>query len=381
MLSDRDLLARLVAFDTTSHLSNLPMIDFLADYLDRPGVRITRVPSSAGDKANLLVIGGPERPDGRGLMLSGHMDVVPAGEAEWRSDPFTLTEDGETLVARGAADMKGFLALATNCFASLDSRTLRAPLALLFTYDEETGTHGARRFSETWTDRDALPNSVIIGEPTSLQVVRAHKGMLRLGLEFEGQAAHSGYPHLGRSAIEPAARAILALAELQREMEGERPEHAAQFPDVPFAAVNVGTVHGGSAANVIPDRCEMDLGIRLLPGMAPEDMVERIRRTVTEAAGGAAFTLEYGSESPAMILGEDAEIYRQLTDVLGQRGSRSVMFATDAGWLQRMGLQCVLFGPGSIEVAHRPNEFIPIAELTRAREVVDRIIGQRCVAA
>src|SRR5262249_5809708 len=123
-LSDRDLFARLVAFDTTSHLSNLPMVDFLADYLDRPGVRITRLPSAAGDKANLLITRGPERHDGRGLMLSGHMDVVPAGEANWNSDPFTLTEAGDTLVARGAADMKGFLALASNCLASLDPRTL-----------------------------------------------------------------------------------------------------------------------------------------------------------------------------------------------------------------------------------------------------------------
>jgi acetylornithine deacetylase len=370
-----------VEFDTTSHLSNLPMVDFLADYLDRPGVRITRVPSAAGDKTNLLVIGGPQRSEGRGLMLSGHMDVVPAGESDWRSDPFTLTESGDTLVARGAADMKGFLALACNRFASVDAGKLRAPLALLFTYDEETGTHGARRFSETWTDRAALPNSVIIGEPTSLEVVRAHKGMLRLGLEFEGRAAHSGYPHLGRSAIEPAARAIVALAELQQQLEGERPKHAEQFPDVPFAAVNVGTVHGGSAANVIPDRCEMDLGIRLLPGMKAEEMVERIRRTVVAGSGDAPFTLEYGSESPAMILGEDAEIHRQLTEKLGQRGSRSVMFATDAGWLQRMGLECVLFGPGSIEVAHRANEFVPLAELERAREVLDHIIDRRCVAA
>jgi acetylornithine deacetylase len=355
------------------------MADFLADYLDRPGVRILRVPSAAGDKANLLVIVGPERHDGRGLMLSGHMDVVPAGESDWRSDPFTLTDAGDTLVARGAADMKGFLALATNRLAALDPRSLNAPLALLFTYDEETGTHGARRFSETWTDRAALPDSVIIGEPTSLGVVRTHKGMLRLGVEFEGRAAHSGYPHLGRSAIEPAARAILALVELQRRMETERPEHADQFPDVPFAAVNVGTVRGGSAANVIPDRCEIDLGIRLLPGMAAEDMVERIRDTVTEAVSGAPFTLEYGSESPAMILGENAEIYRQLTDALGQRDSRSVMFATDAGWLQRMGLQCVLFGPGSIEVAHRANEFIPSVDLVRAGEVLDRVIDRRCV--
>ncbi len=370
-----------MGFDTTSHLSNLPMVEFLSEYLDRPGVRVARVPSAAGDKTNLLVIAGPERQDGSGLMLSGHMDVVPAGEADWRSDPFTLTESGDTLVARGAADMKGFLALATNCLASLDVGTMRSPLALLFTYDEETGTHGARRFSETWADRAALPNSVIIGEPTSLEVVRAHKGMLRLGLDFTGRAAHSGYPHLGRSAIEPAARAILALAELQRQMEQERPQHAEQFPDVPFAAINVGTVRGGSAANVIPDRCEMDIGIRLLPGMAAEDMVERIRTTVTAAAGNAPFSLEYGSESPAMILGEDAEIYRQLTEAMGQRESRSVMFATDAGWLQRMGLQCVLFGPGSIEVAHRANEFIPIAQLGRAKEVLHQIVYQRCVAA
>jgi acetylornithine deacetylase len=370
-----------VAFDTTSHLSNLPMLDFLADYLDRPGIRMTRVPSAAGDKANLMVIAGPEPSGGRGLMLSGHMDVVPAGEPDWRSDPFTLTESGETLVARGAADMKGFLALAANCLASLDPRSLRAPLALLFTYDEETGTHGARRFSEMWTDLGVLPGSVIIGEPTSLRVVRAHKGMLRLGLDFEGRAAHSGYPHLGRSAIEPAARAILALTELQRRMEQERPEHADQFPDVPFAAINVGTVRGGSAANVIPDRCELDLGIRLLPGMRAEEMVERIRETVLAAAPGAPFTLEYGSESPAMILGEDAEIYRQLTEAMGQRESRSVMFATDAGWLQRMGLQCVLFGPGSIEVAHKANEFIPIGEIHRAREVLDGLVNRRCVAA
>ena len=139
--------------------------------------------------------------------------------------------------------------------------------------------------------------------------------------------------------------------------------------------------YGWSAANVIPDRCEMDLGIRLLPGMAAEDMVERIRNTVTAAAGDVPFSLEYGSESPAMILGEDAEIYRQLTEAVGQRESRSVMFATDAGWLQRMGLQCVLFGPGSIEVAHRANEFIPIAQLGRAKAVLQQIVNRRCVAA
>jgi acetylornithine deacetylase len=378
MLSDRDLLARLVAFDTTSSLSNLPMADFLAGYLDRPGVRINRIASDSGDKVNVLVAAGPERSDGSGLILSGHMDVVPATEPEWRSDPFTLTAVGDTFVARGAADMKGFLALAVNRFAALDPAALEHPLLLLFTYDEETGTLGARRFSESWNDRALLPRSVLIGEPTSLQVVRSHKGMLRLRLIFEGAAAHSGYPHLGRNAIEPAGRVIVALADLRQRMAGERPPNGEQFPEVPFAALNVGTVNGGSAANVIPDRCEVQLGIRLLPGMVAEGMIDRIRDIITPAAAGAPFTLEYVSESPAMILNEEADIYRQLCAEVGQRGSRSVMFATDAGWLQRMGLECVLFGPGSIEVAHRANEFVPVAELDRAGGVLDRIIQQRC---
>jgi acetylornithine deacetylase len=378
MLPDRDLLARLAAFDTTSTLSNLPFVDFVADYLDRPGVRITRILSEGGDKANLLVAVGPERSDGSGLILSGHTDVVPAPEPEWRSDPFTLTAVGDTFVARGAADMKGFLALAVNRFASLDPASLEHPLLLLFTYDEETGTLGARRFSETWADPALLPRSVVIGEPTSLRVVRSHKGMLRLRLTFEGTAAHSGYPHLGRSAIEPAGRVIVALSDLGRRMAGERPPHGEQFPEVPFAALNVGTVNGGSAANVIPGRCEIQLGIRLLPTMSVEDMMNRIRDTVAPAAASAPFTLEYVGESPAMILNEDADIYRQMCSVVGQRESRSVMFATDAGWLQRMGLECVLFGPGNIEDAHRANEFVPVAELARARDFLDQIIRQRC---
>ena len=245
-LDDRSLLARLVGFDTTSRLSNLPLADFLADYLDRPGVRITRNPSPDGGKTNLIVAAGPERPGRAGLVLSGHMDVVPAEETDWRSDPFTLTEAGDRLVGRGAADMKGFLALAANRLAAIDPDALDAPLALLFTYDEEVGTLGARHFTETFPAADALPRSVIIGEPTELRVVRAHKGMVRFRLAFAGQAAHSGYPHLGRSAIEPAARAIVALADLRRAMAAERPPHGEVFPAVPYTALNVGTVRGGT---------------------------------------------------------------------------------------------------------------------------------------
>jgi acetylornithine deacetylase len=359
-----------VAFDSTSRHSNLPMADFIADYLDRPGVRIERNYAADGDKANLVIAAGPERTAGEGIVLSGHMDVVPADEPEWRTDPFDLTETGGTYVGRGAADMKGFLALAVNHFAGIEPEALRRPLVLLFTYDEEVGTLGARRFSETWREPESLPRSVIIGEPTSLKVVRIHKGMLRLRLEFEGRAAHSGYPHLGRSAIEPAAQAIVALAELRRELERERPAHGEHFPEVPFAALNVGTVAGGSAANVIPDRCEVHLGVRLLPGMAADEMIGRIRQAIERGVAAEPFSLDYLSESPAMVLDEDAEIHRELREEVGQQGSHGVMFASDAGWLQRMGLECVLFGPGSIEMAHRPNEFLSADEFRRAGEVL-----------
>jgi acetylornithine deacetylase len=379
-LDDRELLARLVAFDTTSHTSNLPLADFLAEYLDRPGVRIERNRSPDGSKTNLVVTVGPPREDRRGLVLSGHMDVVPALEAEWRSDPFTLVVDGDRYVGRGTADMKGFLALATNRFAALTPTTVRRPLALLFTYDEETGTLGARRFTETWPEPERLPREIVIGEPTQMRVVRAHKGLLRLRLRFAGIAAHSGYPHLGHNAIEPAARAIVALSELRRRMEAERPPHHEQFPQVPFAALNVGTIAGGSATNVVPDRCEVDLGIRLLPGMGAAAMADRVRETVADALGAEPFTLEHVNLSPPMIAPTDAPIHRDLCEAMHQHDEHSVMFATDAGWLQDAGFRCVLFGPGNIEVAHRPNEFMPADELRRAGEVLDGLVYRRCLA-
>lgn len=308
------------------------------------------------------------------------MDVVPAEEPGWRSDPFTMADGGDRYAGRGTADMKGFLALAVNRLATLDPTTLRRPLVLLFTYDEEVGTLGARRFTESFGDAARLPRHVVIGEPTELRVVRAHKGMIRLRLAFAGQAAHSGYPHLGRSAIEPAARAITALAELRRVMETERPPGADAFPEVPFAALNVGMVAGGSAANVIPGHCELILGIRLLPGMAVAAMTERVREAV-ERAVNEPFTLDCLGESPAMLLDAGAPIHRALCEATGQHDVHSVMFATDAGWLQRGGFECVLYGPGSIEVAHRPNEFLPVAEFRRAGEVLDGLIRQSCARA
>lgn len=381
-LSDADLLSRLVGFDSTSRNSNLPIADFLCDYLDRPGVRIDRNPSPDGTKTNLIAWVGPApRDDRAGLVLSGHMDVVPADEAGWRNDPFLLTDEGDRWVGRGACDMKGFLALAANLMAEMaeaDPGRLRAPLALVFTYDEEVGTLGARRLLESYGPGPSLPRAAIIGEPTSLRVARAHKGHLKLRVTLHGRSAHSGYPHLGVNAIEPAGRVINALAELRRELEREEPPHRKLFSEVPFVPLNVGTVHGGAAINVVPDRCVVEVGVRPLPGMESTAFSERIRRAAVTAAAPLEPTVEILSDSPPMYLDEGASIHRYLRDLVGQAETTTVSFATDAGWLQQLGLDCAIFGPGTIEVAHKPNESLPKSELAAARELLARTIRHFC---
>lgn len=374
-----ELLSRLVGFDSVSRNSNLPIADFIADYLTRPGVRIDRVPSADGSKSNLVIVAGPPAGAGRdGLVLSGHMDVVPADEVEWESDPFQLTRRGDHCFGRGVADMKGFLALAMHRMAALDPSRLRHPLALIFTYDEEVGTMGARRFAEAWADPATLPHRTVIGEPTTLKVARMHKGHIKLRFTFRGRAAHSGYPHLGHNAIEPAGRTIVALAELRAELERERPELGHFFDPVPFVTLNVAQVAGGAAVNVIPERCVLDVGLRLLPGMAREPVLRRIRERVADVLGVEPFEFEMVNESPPMLVEGTAEIFQACCAMVDQSGEHTIAYTTDGGWFQQAGLECVVFGPGSIEVAHRPNENIALKDLEQGGAILDRLVARFC---
>ena len=382
-LTDAELLGRLVAFDTTSHNSNLPIADCICDYLDRPGVRIERNPSPDGDKTNLIVVAGPEvDPESRdGLVLSGHMDVVPAEEPGWRSDPFELTETDTSYVGRGACDMKGFVALAVNRVARVDPERLRHPLALVLTYDEELGTLGAHHFVSTWPEASPLPRRTIVGEPSSLQVVRMHKGHATVGLDFSGESAHSGYPHLGRNAIEIAGRAVAALSRLRRALESETPANGEFFPEVPFVALNVARIHGGTAVNIVPDRCVIDVGFRILPGMRSQPIAERIRAVVADAVGDEPFTISNVEESPPLLLAEDNDLYRSLCRTVDQRETVSVSYATDGGWFHTAGYDCLIWGPGTIEVAHKPNESMPKAEYHLASRLLAGVVEQFCGAA
>lgn len=363
-----DLFRKLIAIDSTSALCNLPIANELASRALNAAT-VDLLDAHEPGKVNLMIRYGPE-PDesGRGLILSGHMDAVPAKEAGWTSDPFVLTDAGDRYVGRGAADMKGFLAAAL--IAAESSEKLIAPLVLLFTCDEEVGTLGAHHFARSW--KKPLPKRCIIGEPTSFRPVRAHKGHLKIRLTTTGKSAHSGYPHLGENAIEKMPPVLDALIRLRRELELERGEHAPLFPDAAYVPLNIATVRGGSAINIVPDHCEIEIGIRLMPGMTDDVMVDRVRRVAGDAS------VEVISSSPPMFLDAKSAIYDAALPHSNREGAESVSFASDAGWLQTMGIECLLFGPGAIEVAHKPNEFIPKEEFHRAVPVLRTMIERFC---
>jgi len=380
LLSDRDLLARLVAFDTTSSNSNLPLADFIVEYLERPGVRVHRDAPADQPKANLVIEIGPETDAAsrKGLVLSGHMDVVPAGSG-WTTPPFELVERDGHLYARGSADMKGFLALAVNVAAAIDPAGLRHPLVLVLTYDEEVGTLGAAHLHQHWPRQHPLPRLALIGEPTELAPVRVHKGHLKARFTFHGISAHSAYPHLGCNAIEPAGRAIVALSELARGLAAERLPRSTSFRESPGPSLNVARVEGGTAINVVPDRCVLELGVRLLPGMNPTAVAERLQDVVhASVAPGDRPDWQLLSVSHPMELAADSPWFRSLCELAGEPAEPAADYATDAGWLQMMGMDCVLFGPGSIRVAHKPDEHVPLADLVRARALLERLVDRCC---
>ena len=214
-----------------------------------------------------------------------------------------------------------------------------------------------------------------------LRVVRMHKGHVKARVVITGKSAHSGYPHLGVNAIELAARAVTALGALRMELEREEAPNRQHFGDVPFVPLNIGTIRGGSAINVVPDRCVIELGLRPMPGSDVSDLVARVENAVRRAVNDAPADVKVLSNSPPLLLDENAFVHRELCSLVGQSDTQSVNFATDAGWFQELDVDCVLFGPGSIEDAHRPNEFMPKAEFERAAEILDRTIESFCVEA
>lgn len=389
LLPDRELLARMVGFPSVSSEPNAPLADWIADYLDRPGIRILRQEGPERGKVNLVALAGPRSDEEgwkEGLTLNGHLDVVPADDAEWTTDPFTLTEREGRLYGRGAADMKGFCALAVNRVARAADAPLRRPLGLLLTFDEELGCLGARHFARHFPSPKILPRSVLVGEPTRLRVVRMHKGHLQLRVVIEGRSAHTGSPHLGVNSIRAAEPVLHALDELRKEWRAARREHAEHFGEVPWAVVTVAGIRGGEAANVVPPRCEIDVGIRLLPGMTSEEAEVEVRRRIPSEVSAegepaaARVTVESvsGHDSPPLLTPEDGPLNRALCGLMDQSETYGMPYGSDGGWLATAGYECVLWGPGTIEVAHKPDESISLEALERGGRLLDELIARSC---
>ena len=380
-LSDSQLLARLVGFDTTTRLSPKPLMDFVCDYLDHPEIRITRFDCGNGYE-NLWCETGPQSVSGEGVTLCGHVDTVPAHEPDWDSDPRELVEHDDRLHARGACDMKGFDAIAINLMRDAAEDTLDRPLGLLLTHSEEIGTIGAGQFVEQWPKDRPLPHQVIVGEPTSLRPVRVHKGHLTVRFVVGGRPCHTGFPHEGVNAIAAAQPLIENIEALRVALRDERTEESALFPDVPYPVLNVVRINGGNAVNIMPEFCTIDIGIRLLTRDQASGFLPRLKQTVTDSGlqigdtpvPGTCTLTVLNHTPPFGTPGDDPF----LATVMAESGvfrSEGVGYGTDAGRLEALGCRSVVFGPGDIAQAHRANEWMPVDEFERAPGILRSIIA------
>ena len=379
-LNSTEMLARLVAFPTVSRDSNLPLIDWVEEYLEPFGARCRRTGNAEGTKANLFAAIGPDAAGG--VVLSGHTDVVPVDGQDWHTDPFELTERDGLLYGRGSADMKGFSAVFLSRLPSLNTSAMQKPLYLALSYDEEVGCLGIDRMVDDALGHFAQPDFAIIGEPTSMQVVRAHKSINVFRTVVTGQAAHSSQPHRGAGAILAAGRIVQHLDSIGRSKRAAAGESGCEPP---WTTVQVGTIKGGTAVNILPAHCEFLWEYRGLPDEDPQsiiqDMQTFIEREVLpdlqEFAPEASIETTPIAQVPPLIPDPEAKAEQWVRTLSGVRegGSGEVSFATEAGSFQRAGISSVVCGPGSIDQAHQPNEFIDPAELQRCESMVDGVFG------
>ena len=374
------ILETLIAFDTTSHLSNLALIDWIEAYLAGHGVAAERLANAEGVKSNLLATIGP-RVEG-GVILSGHTDVVPVDGQPWSTDPFVLTKRGERLFGRGSCDMKGFIALALAAVPDLLAANPKRPAHLALTYDEEIGCLGAPSLIRHIVDTVPRPALVMVGEPTSLNVVSGHKGILYHEVTIRGREAHSSQPHLGVSANMTAARLMACLDGIARRLEDEA-DLALPY-DPPWPTLTIGVVNGGTANNILARDCRFVFDLRAPladdpPGLLADFFslakVEDAAIKAKAPEGGVTVTLL--ADVPAFEAppgGPAQAIARRLA---GDNGPpRTVAFATEAGQFQNAGFPVVLCGPGSIDQAHKPDEYVDIAQMERGGDLMMRLIAE-----
>lgn len=362
MLTSRELLARLIAFPTVSRDSNLALIGFVRDYLAGFGIDCRLDYNAERSKANLYATIGPH--DRAGVVLSGHTDVVPVDGQDWSRPPFEMTAERGRLYGRGTADMKGFIACALAAIPCFLAKPLRLPVHLAFSYDEEVGCLGVRSLLASLEQQPVRPMLCVIGEPTELRPVLGHKGKLAMRCQVHGAACHSAYAPQGVNAIEYAARLIGRLGEIgQRLAVPER--HDPRF-DPPFSTVQTGVIEGGRALNIVPAECRFDFEVRALPSDDPQAVAQELRAyaehellpQMRAVSAASAIEFEPLSAYPGLATEPDSPAARLLARLCGSEAFTTVAFGTEGGLFQQAGIPSVVCGPGSIEQAHKPDEFI-----------------------
>ena len=378
-LSPREMLVRLIAFDTTSAGSNLALIDFARAYLAEHGIESRLTYDDSRAKANLYASVGPAGPGG--VVLSGHTDVVPVAGQPWQSDPFTLTERDGHLYGRGTSDMKSFIALALALVPEMLAAGLKRPLHLALSYDEELGCLGAPRMIADIAANLPKPAIVIVGEPTRLKLGNRHKGCYGFQIDIQGRDGHSSATHRGVNAITHAAAVvdfIEAIAERHRR-EGPFDEGF----DPPYTTLNVGEIAGGSAVNIIARHCRLGWEFRPIPAVDPSRVIgevetyraEVLRPRLTARAPEAKAEMWADCVVPPLVPRADspaADLMRRLT---GANETIGLAFATEAGQFQEIGIDAIVCGPGSIEQAHQPDEFIELSQIAEGEAFLRRLIA------
>ena len=373
-----EMLARLIAFDTTSRNSNLALIDFVADYLAGHGVASERLFDPSGAKANLFATVGP--PGDGGVVLSGHTDTVPVDGQKWTQDPFRLTARDGRLYGRGSADMKGFVAAALALVPEFLEAGLAAPIHLALSYDEEVGCLGAPLLVAYLRDAPFAPRAAIVGEPTEMRLANRHKSVHCLRTTVTGLEAHSAHTDRGVSAILVAGRLIAFLDDLAGKFRGEAAEGGF---DPPCHTLHVGTIEGGTAGNILAARCSFSWEARLLPGAGFDSVVgapfaafveERVLPTMHSVSRDTGVATERLVDVPALAprSGSPAEaLVRAATG--DNRPADAISFGTEGGLFQRGGVPCAVFGPGSIHRAHKADEYIDRSQLAECEAFMRRL--------
>ncbi len=378
------MVRRLIAFDTTSRNSNLDLIHYVRDYLKQHGVDSRLVHDETKGKANLYATLGPQ--DRPGIALSGHTDVVPVDGQEWSSDPWTLTERDGRLYGRGACDMKGFIGVALAAVPEFLKRGLKTPIHIVLSHDEEVGCVGVRRLLAILRGMPNRPYAAIIGEPTSMKVTIGHKGKRSARARVRGLECHSSLAPKGVNAVEVAARIVVHLSDMGRRFAAKGPyDHDY---DVPHATVHTGIIHGGTALNIVPKDCHFDFEFRYLPENDPDALFGELRQFIerdilpamhkVSADTGVAF--EDFPSFPGLNTPEDSEIVQLVKALTGANAVAKVAFGTEAGLFQEADIATVICGPGSIEQAHKPDEYVSLDQLGECEAFMRRLLGRVCAA-